>query len=255
MTMTRKKLLLVALAAANLTCAGALMTAPPGSTLTLIANPNVVPANGGVSVLTAFLLEPAGTTVPDGTVVQFFTNLGRVEPREAKTKDGAARANFISDSRSGRATVTAVSGGAAVPPPDPEPTPTPGPGGSSSGPITAAATDSEEIIVGGAQALTLIVTADPSRITESRSTHIIANVFDSAGNPMANIPVIFEVVNSPFTEFMDSQGHPLFTDTNGRVEDVMRTRRTPPVVGTAEVRVTAISAGNPSDTVSVPLLF
>ena len=247
--MTIRKLMLLALAAANLTCAGALMTAAPGSTLTLIANPDSVPANGGVSILTALVIEPAGTTVPDGTVVQFFTNLGRVEPREGKTKDGVARVNFISDGRSGRAHVTAVSGGAAVAPaPSPSASPAPQP-------ITGAATASVDILVGGAQGLRVFVTADPSRITESRSTHIIANVFDSNGNPMANIPVIFEVQSNPFTEFMDSQGNPLFTDTNGRAEDVMRTRRTPPVVGTAVVKVTALSAGQPSGTVSVPLLF
>ena len=246
--MTIRKVLLLALAAANLTCAGALMTAAPGSTLTLIANPDAVPANGGVSVLTAFVIEPAGTTVPDGTVVQFFTDLGRVEPREGKTKDGAARVNFISDARSGTAHVTAVSGGAAAAPPATTPA-SPAP----PAPVTGAATATAAITVGGAQSLGLLVTADPSRITDSRSTHVIANVFDGSGNPAPNIPVIFEVVNNPATEFMDSQGNPLFTDNNGRVEDVLRTRRTTP--GTAEVRVTALSSGTPARSVSIPILL
>ena len=41
--------------------------------------PEFVIANGGVSVVTAILVEPAGTFVPDGTEVFFFTDLGRVD--------------------------------------------------------------------------------------------------------------------------------------------------------------------------------
>jgi hypothetical protein len=241
----RKLLLLLLLAVVNLTCAGALMTAAPGSTLTLIANPDAVPSNGGVSVLTAFLIEPAGTTPPDGTVVQFFTDLGRVEPREGKTKDGAARVNFISDSRSGVANVIAVSGGAPAAAPSPAGSPAPGT------PITAAASATVSITVGAAQALRLIVIADPSRITESRSTHIIATVIDSFGNPVQNIGVIFTVPGA--LEFMDSQGHPIFSDTNGRAEDVLRTRRTPPVNTTVTVNVQIL--GSATGSVTVPILL
>jgi hypothetical protein len=247
MTM-KKKLLMLALAITTVTCAGALMTAPPGSTLTLTANPDAVPTNGGVSVLTAFVIEPAGTTVPDGTIVQFFTNLGRVEPAQAKTKDGAARANFISDGRSGTANVTAVSGGAAQPPPSPSGSPSPGPA-----PITAAATATTPIRVGGAQILRLIVTADPSRITESRSTHIFATVIDSVGNPVQNIGVIFTVPGA--LEFMDSQGNPLFSDTNGRAEDVLRTRRTPPVNATVTVNVQILGSASVTGSVQVPIFL
>lgn len=248
--MTMRKVLLLSLAAASLTCAGALMTAPPGSTLTLTANPGFIPANGGVSVLSAFVIEPAGTTVPDGTIVQFFTTLGRIDPREGRTRDGVARVNLISDARSGTANITAVSGGAAAPAPSPTPSPSAGPA-----PITGSATGTTSVVIGGAQSLQLIVTADPSRITDSRSTHIIANVFDGNGNPAANIPVIFQVISNTFTDFMESQSNPLFTDNNGRVEDIFRTRRTPPVVSTAEVRVTALSLNTPSATVTVPILL
>jgi hypothetical protein len=244
--MTMRKLLLLLLAAANLTCAGALMTAPPGSTVTLTANPDAIAANGGVSVITAFVMEPAGTTVPDGTVIQFFTTLGRIDPELGKTKDGVARVNLISDSRSGTAAITGVSGGGT---PTPAASASPGPP-----PVAAASTSgSTSVIIGGAQSLTMIVIADPSRITDSRSTHIIANVFDRNGNPFANIGAIFEVVSSTTTEFMDSQGNPLYTDNNGRVEDILRTRRTSP--GTATVKVTLIGGGFASGTVSVPILL
>ncbi len=59
-------------------------------------------ANGGISVLSAILVEPAGTFVPDGTEVFFFTNLGRVD-EVGKTRNGVARVNFVSDARSGSA--------------------------------------------------------------------------------------------------------------------------------------------------------
>lgn len=243
--MTMKKPLLLLLALGTVTCAGSMLTAPPGATITLTANPDAIAANGGVSVITAFVMEQAGTTVPDGTNIQFFTTLGRIEPAIGKTKDGVARVNLISDARSGTASITGVSGGGT---PAPAASASPGPA-----PLTASTSGSTSVIIGGAQGLTLIVTADPTRITTSRSTHIIANVFDRVGNPMPNIGAIFEVVTDTSLDFVDSQGNPLFTDNNGRVEDILRTRRVTP--GTATVKVTLISAGTPSSTVSVPILL
>lgn len=202
-------------------CADVAQLAPNGSTITLIANPPFVPANGGVSQISAVVTEPVGTPVPDGTVVQFFSSIGKID-REARTNDGVARVNFISDARSGVANVTAVSG------------------------VNTAATD---IAIGGAIAQRVIVTADPSRITISRSTHIFALVLDEFGNPVPNIGVIFEVPGPD--EFMDSQGHPVFTDNNGRAEDVLRTRRETP--GSATVTVTVLAARSITDSVTVPI--
>ena len=54
-------------------CADVPQLAPPESTIVLIANPPFIPANGGVSVISAVVTEAVGTPVPDGTVVQFFT--------------------------------------------------------------------------------------------------------------------------------------------------------------------------------------
>ena len=204
-------------------CADVVQLAPPGATMVLIANPPFVPANGGVSVISAVVTEQIGTPVPDGTVVQFFTTLGKID-REGKTNDGVARVNFIADARSGTADVTAVSGG-----------------------ITGAAA----VSIGAILPRRVIAIADPSRITISRSTHIIATVLDEFGNPVPNVPVIFEVAGS--TEFMDSQGHPIFTDNNGRAEDVLRTRRT--TSGSATVTVTVLGAGNVTDTVTVPIVI
>jgi hypothetical protein len=198
--------------------------APPEATMALIANPTNVPASGGVSVITAIVTEVMGTPVPDGTVVQFFTNLGTID-REGRTNGGVARVNFISDARSGTAEITAVSGLA-----------------------TAAAS----VFIGEAVAADMIVIADPSRIvlSISRTTHIIATVLDPEGNPVPNIGCIF-TVGASTTEFMDSQGHPIFTDNNGRCEDVLRTRRT--TAGTVTVNVETL--GGVTGSVAVPILL
>jgi len=242
--MVKLKAAAVALACLHFTCHQAILTAPAGSSLTLFANPPFIPAHGGVSVITAVVIEPAGTPVADGTVVQFFTTLGRID-EQGKTNDGVARVNLVSDARSGTATVTAISGGpaAAAPTPAspaPSPSPSPGNGGGGTG------SGSVQIAIGSALPARVIVNASPSRITDSRSAHVFANVLDSVGNPVANVPVFFTVTTgsvvpdpnpspspapspSPPTslveEFFDSGGNPIFTDNNGRAEDVLRTRR------------------------------
>ncbi len=139
----------------------------PGSSLTVFANPTFIVANGGVSVITALVVEPAGTLVPDGTVVFFFTNLGRVDP-EGKTVNGVARVNLISDARSGPANVTAFSGGAAPAP---------------SGSAASGSGSSVTVNIGSALPDHVIVTADPQRLRGPGSATIIANVFDDQRKP------------------------------------------------------------------------
>jgi vacuolar-type H+-ATPase subunit B/Vma2 len=108
------------------------------------------------------------------------------------------------------------------------------------------------VTVGNLAAEDILVTASPTRIVESRSSQITASVFDGNGNPVAGVPVIFTlesaqvigpaptptgtptpgptatptgpVGNEPTFEHMDSQGSPIFTDSNGRATDVLRTR-------------------------------
>jgi hypothetical protein len=205
----------VGVALSQLTCHQVILTAPPGSTIALSANPGFIVAHTGVSVISAIVIEPVGTPVPDGTVVQFFTTLGSID-EQGKTNDGVARVNLVADSRSGTAQVTAYSG-------------------------DATATLDSGVVIGSALPARLVVVADPPRITESRATFVRANVFDDVGNPVANVPVIFTVTEDPATEFMDSAGRQIFTDSNGRAEDVMRTRRT--TSGTATVRATVPGSG------------
>jgi hypothetical protein len=234
--MSKSNLLAAGLALAHLTCAGVPLTAPSGSTISLNANPTFVPANGGVSAVTAIVVEPAGTFVPDGTVVFFLTDLGRIDA-QGKTKDGFVRVSFVSDSRSGTAHVTAFSGGTA-PAPAPSATPTPASvtasnaariSASSGPPVVAAEPISAmvPITIGSALPEDIVVTASPQRITEPRHTEITANVYDGDGNPVFNVPVIFRVVSSTglHQEELDSGGQPRYTDTNGQARDTLRTRQ------------------------------
>jgi hypothetical protein len=224
-------------------CEAVPLTAAPGTSLTLIANPEFVPANGGRSLVTAILIEPAGTFVPDGTEVFLFTNLGQIEA-SVKTVNGVARTYFISDSRSGRATVTAISGGPA---PAPSASASPGTGtGGTTGDGSATAT----ITIGSALPTRVLVTASPQRITTPRHASISANVFDEFGNPVQNVPVVFSVDGSLVEETLDSGGTPQFTDSSGRAFDTLRTRA--PVGGVQKsVTVTATTANGITGTVTV----
>ena len=234
MTMKKKTLAMAGLLAiSQLTCHQAIFTAPPGSVIFLSANPADIPAHGGVSVISALVLEEPGTVVPDGTVVQFFTTLGRIQ-EQGKTNDGVARVNLTADSRSGTAEVVAVSGGAEA-----------------DAPLS--------IRIGAVLPSRVIVTASPPRIvlSVSRTTHVFATVLDENGNPVPNVPVVFRVAPAnAATEFMESGGIPIFTDNNGRAEDVVRTQRP---VGSAPGTITVeavVLSGTPittGNTVVIPV--
>ena len=185
-----------------------------GANIFLQANPPFVAANGGRALVTAFLTEPAGTLVPDGTEVFFFTDLGSIEER-VKTVDGIARTFFVSDSRSGHATVWAYSGGPAPSPPAGGGGDGDG-GGTSGGSSSGTGNTSIKIDIGSALPKSVVVTANPQRITSPRQSTITANVFDQSGNPVQNVPVIFRVDASPLEETLDSGGAPQFTNSSGQ---------------------------------------
>jgi hypothetical protein len=232
--------LVAVLAVTIAACEKAPLTAPAGTMIFLQANPNFVAANGGTAVVTAVLTEPAGTLVPDGTVVLFFTNLGYIDP-QGKTVGGVARVNFVADSRSGTAKVTAISGGAA---------PTTSSTATADVTGTGVGTATLDIAIGSSLPTLVLVSADPDRITTSRQSQIAANVFDQFGNPVQNVPVIFSLSASPLEETLDNGGVPQFTDANGRAFDTMRTRA---VLGGVQksVTVTATTANNVPGTVVV----
>ena len=224
--MSRLKLAALALAFISLaSCEEAPLTAPNGSTIFLQANPGFVIANGGISVVTAVVTEPAGTFVPDGTEVFFFTTLGRID-QTGKTVRGIARVNFVSDSRSGRATVTAISGQA---------------GGTN---------PTVEIAIGSALPSRVNVAADPQRLTTQRNARIVATVFDEFGNPVQNVPVSFSIDGSLVEETLDSGGALLYTNSNGQVSDTLRTQA-PIGLGQKDVTVTATTANGITGSVTL----
>jgi hypothetical protein len=108
--------------AAAASCENMPLTAPSGSTITLIPTANSLAPDGEMEII-ALVLEGqfsgddngpsttgAGTPVHNGTVVNFATTLGRVEPARAETRDGRATVRLIADGRTGTAVVTAYSG-------------------------------------------------------------------------------------------------------------------------------------------------
>jgi hypothetical protein len=204
-----------------------------------------------VSVISAFCIEPNGNPVPDGTVVQCFANLGRVDP-QGLTKDGVARVNLVSDSRSGTATVTCVSGGPAVAP-SVSPSASPSPGGTGT---TGNGSATTTVVIGSALPAQVVVVADPPRIDgPGGQTRVVATVYDASGNPVFNVPVIFAVSNSGtggVNEFFDSGGQPIFTDTNGQAADMMHTRR-PSTEFQVVVTVTATVANGKTGTTPVTI--
>ena len=240
------------------TCNQAIMTAPPGSKFapdgSLIANPEFIAAHGDVSVISGLILKATGDPVPDGTVVQFFTNLGKID-EQGKTNDGVVRVNLVSDSRSGTATVQAFSGGAVA-----------GPSfvdapvvGFSSGSITggsavsaAMASASTTVIIGSARPDHVVLTANPPRITTGTSTTLLAQVFDATGNPVANVPVIFQITSTTPQARLDSGGQAVFTDNDGRATDILRTNST--VAGNITVTATAAN-GKASPVLTVPVFI
>lgn len=218
-------------------CHQAIPVAPDGSSIEVIANPTTISAYGGVSVITAILHDGTGQPVADGTVVQFFTDLGRIE-EQGRTNDGVARVNLVADGRSGTANVTASSGGGVVAPSS-SPSATPsstavrsgdegrlsGTSGSTAlAATTAAVSKTISVTIGTKAPTNVVISADPRNIAADapRYSNLTATVFDKDGNPIANVPVVFRIFegsDTDFSEFVESGGRPVFTDNNGQAHD------------------------------------
>ncbi len=155
------------------------LVAPAGTVITLVPATNVLPINGNTDIV-AVLIEngststgtgtgastaSAGTPVHNGTVVTFTTSLGRIEPAEARTHNGRVTVKLTADGRSGRAVVTAFSGGAK---------------------------QTVEVVIGAAAAERVLVTATPTLLPSIGGTSTVtARVEDASGNPLAGVPVAF----------------------------------------------------------------
>jgi hypothetical protein len=223
----RAPVLGLALAIAALpACHQAPLTAPVGSTMTMVANPPFVTANGECAVISVVIVEPAGTFVPDGTSVQFLASLGRVDER-GETNDGIARVNFCSDARSGTARISAFSG---------------------------AATANVEVTVGSVRPSRVSMAALDGQIRLYLGESIAnfkATVLDASGNPVARVPVRFSVVDAPATDLI-LDGADKFTDNNGEVFSRVQTTRT--TAGTIRVRAEALVGGAVSGELTIAVV-
>ena len=168
-----------------LACIDAAKLAPAGSAITLFATATVLPVNGEADI-TALVIKggqappatdppgqnapnttptPSGIPVNDGTIVGFSTTLGRVEPFEARTTNGAATVRLIGDGRSGTATVTAFSGSTLK---------------------------TLEIKIGAAGVTRVVLAANPQLLPAGGgTTTITARAEDAQGNGLLGVPVNF----------------------------------------------------------------
>src|SRR5919204_3425542 len=101
------------------------LLAPTGTVITLIPESPVASLNSTVNIIATVIengtgvtsggsTKGAGTPVQNGTVVNFTTTLGTIEPAEARTHNGQVTVRLITGNQSGTATITAYSGGASA---------------------------------------------------------------------------------------------------------------------------------------------
>jgi len=179
-------------AIAAVACDTVPLTAPSGSALTISAGSTFVQL-GGTTEVTAYVVEASGNAVQNGTTVHFSTNLGRVDPVDAQTRNGYAVTTFIAGDVSGLADVMATSGGTSS---TTTPPPSSGDGsGGGTGTTTPSATNSSNavrITVGGAATDNVVLNASSTSVPASGGTvTLIASVLDAAGNRLINTPVTF----------------------------------------------------------------
>ncbi len=207
-------------------CGQAIITAPIGSTITISINPPFIAAQGDIAIVSVFVLEPAGTPVPDGTVVQFFTTLGTIQ-EQGKTNDGVARVNLVSDTRSGTAKVTVFSG---------------------------PATTTADVVIGATRPARVLPSVLDPRIdlSEGRSIgHFKVTVLDVNGNPVVGVPVRFSVVDNPALDTILDNADAA-TNNSGDAFSRVQTKRTTP--GTIRVRADVLSATALSVEFTIPVV-
>lgn len=194
------------------------LLAPQSSTIKLSTASNVVQANGTTEIR-ATVLEASGTPVQNGTTVTFTTNLGAVAPTDARTVNGVATVQFLGNGQSGKASITAISGGAA----------------------SAAL----ELSVGAAAAGRVTVTATPNQIVAGGASTISATVTDTNGNPLGGIPVTFSTDNGSLSSSLATTGF------NGQAQVSLTTVRDATVTASAGASGSGTTTSTTSGTVKV----
>jgi hypothetical protein len=220
MMMTARKcaLWVLGFAAMSVACDQAQLVAPTNSTVTVTAASSFVPTGGSTDV-TAFVAESGGTAVQNGTTVRFTTNLGRMEPIEAQTRNGYATATFLAGDSSGVADVRATSGAA---------------GGAESSTAGAGASNVVQITVGAAAVETVVLGANPSTVVAGGGTvTLLATVVNAKGGALSGVSVTF----SSSAGQLGSQV--VVTDSAGQARTTLTTDRTTTVTAQAGVKTSS----------------
>lgn len=186
------------------------LTAPGGSTLQIIVEPDWVPANGGVATITVIGFRSTGANLPDGTVITLLTDLGQIVPQQVETRDGRAQATFVSDHRSGTATIRAISGRDAQ--------------------------AEAQIQIGAAAVTVLEMGAFPAVLPRGGGTsRIVVRAYNANGNPVPNVGIFL----TSSAGKLESNGRLLITDNQGKVTDRLTTEETQTTVTATAGTLTA----------------
>lgn len=189
----KTRLLLWTILAAGLlvspACDKASPVAPAGTTITLSVNPTRINIDGQATA-TAIVRRDNGSPVNPGTIVNFSTTLGQLDPDDAATDDtGVAETILRGAGQIGTATVTASTG--------------------------AAAAVSADLQI-GSLASSMTLQASPTTIGPSGGeVDLLAVVRDDAGQLLQNLAVNFLTTAGT----LESRGDPLLTNEAGRVSD------------------------------------
>jgi hypothetical protein len=189
-------------------CDKAQLLAPTRSTITISA-PIRVLASGGTIEVTAYVIEEAGTPVQNGTTVRFTTTLGTIEPENAQTHNGLARAVFSAGASSGIAEIRAISGAAS--------------GGTDS-------LNMVRISVGAAAVNTITLRANPGSVGPSGgAVELIASAVSENGQGVEGVTVTFNADQgtlSASTASTNAAGEARTTLTTGQETNVTVTAGT-----------------------------
>jgi adhesin/invasin len=193
------------------------LLAPTGTTITLFPQTTTVSLNSEIQIVATVIehggssggsgastsvTSTGGTPVQNGTVITFTTTIGRIEPAEARTHNGAVTVKLITGGVSGTATITAYSGGASA--------------------------QVTNLKIGTAAVKTVTVTSTPQSLGSSGGSALVqATVTDEGGNPLAGIPVTFATDRGAISPSTAN------SDTNGVATATLTTTTTAKVTATA----------------------
>jgi adhesin/invasin len=155
------------------------LLAPTGTVINLTLASEIAALNSDVEVI-AVLIEnggtssgtgtnstttAAGTPVQNGTLVSFTTTIGSIEPAEARTNNGRVTVKLHTGGTSGKATITAYSGGAK---------------------------STTQLTIGAAAVDHILTTASPASLSSAGGqTTVSARVEDADGNGISGVAVQF----------------------------------------------------------------